>query len=54
MKTNYSEKDIVLFQPYKIFAIKEQSYLFDGSSASIYKIDNTVLKISLIRETQAC
>lgn len=45
MKTNYSEKDIVLFQPYKIFAIKEQSYLFDGSSASIYKIDNTVLKI---------
>lgn len=45
MKVNYSEKDIVLFQPYKIFTIKEQSYLFDGSSASIYKIDNTVLKI---------
>lgn len=45
MKANYSEKEIVLFQPFKVFTIKDQSYLFDGSSASIYKIDNTVLKI---------
>lgn len=44
MKANYSEKEIVLFQPFKVFTIKDQSYLFDGSSASIYKIDNTVLK----------
>lgn len=45
MKENYSERDIVLFHPFKVFTIKDQSYLFDGSSASIYKIDNTVLKI---------
>lgn len=45
MKEDNSEKNAIKFHPFKIFTIKDQSYLFDGSSISIYKIDNTALKI---------
>lgn len=42
---NNMTEGIIKFQPYEIFNIDNQKYLFDGSSASIYKIDSIVLEI---------
>ncbi len=39
------ENCMLTFQPYKIFDVESQPYLFDGGSISLYKIDSTVLKI---------
>ncbi|ONI45313.1 hypothetical protein AN641_00565 [Candidatus Epulonipiscioides gigas] len=35
----------LVFQPYKIFNTNSQTYLFDSSSASLYKIDNIALSL---------
>lgn len=35
----------LIFQPYKIFNTNNQTYLFDSSSTSLYKIDNIVLSL---------
>lgn len=39
------KRELLEFQPYKVFYVDNQTYLFDGSSASIYKIDNTVMEL---------
>lgn len=45
MDTFNIENVILDFQPYELFSSNNQLYLFDGGNVSLYKIDNTILKI---------